>query len=144
MRPTIGLATQTSFERPDGSFSSASIFIVSLLTEVLLGGLLARDDRFREDRALVFDKWYEVAIVAVRRSRLDQLAEEGRGGAAAAKTGVGQLDAFIATIRSISGVRRGHKGRLLRPSSGPHVETYCRLSSETRGGSLGSEPALGS
>src|SRR5829696_3538610 len=41
----------------------------------------------------------EFAIVAVRRSRLDQLVEEGRVGAAAAKAVVGHLDAYIAATQ---------------------------------------------
>jgi putative hemolysin len=41
----------------------------------------------------------EFAIVAVRRSRLDQLAGEGRSGAVAAKQVVGHLDAYIAATQ---------------------------------------------
>jgi len=41
----------------------------------------------------------EFAIVAVRRSRLDQLVEEGRPGASAAKAVVGHLDAYIAATQ---------------------------------------------
>lgn len=41
----------------------------------------------------------EFAIVAVRRSRLDQLVAEGRAGATAAKAVVGHLDAFIAATQ---------------------------------------------
>jgi putative hemolysin len=41
----------------------------------------------------------EFAIVAVRRSRLEQLVEEGRAGAQAAKAVVGQLDAYIAATQ---------------------------------------------
>src|SRR5215204_4122773 len=41
----------------------------------------------------------EFAIVAVRRSRLDQLVDEGRAGAAAAKAVVGHLDAYIAATQ---------------------------------------------
>lgn len=41
----------------------------------------------------------EFAIVAVRRSRLDQLVAEGRAGAAAAKVVVGHLDAYIAATQ---------------------------------------------
>ena len=41
----------------------------------------------------------EFAIVAVRRSRLDQLVAEGRAGAAAAKAVVGHLDAYIAATQ---------------------------------------------
>ncbi len=41
----------------------------------------------------------EFAIVAVRRSRLDQLAAEGRPGARAAKDVVGHLDAYIAACQ---------------------------------------------
>jgi CBS domain containing-hemolysin-like protein len=41
----------------------------------------------------------EFAIVAVRRSRLDQLVAEGRAGAAAAKAVVGRLDAYIAATQ---------------------------------------------
>src|SRR5918994_1654001 len=45
------------------SFSSASIFIVGLLTEVLLRGLPARDDRLQEDRMLILDEWDEVHVL---------------------------------------------------------------------------------
>jgi CBS domain containing-hemolysin-like protein len=41
----------------------------------------------------------EFAIVAVRRSRLDQLAQEGRGGAVAAKAVVSHLDSYIAATQ---------------------------------------------
>jgi CBS domain containing-hemolysin-like protein len=41
----------------------------------------------------------EFAIVAVRRSRLDQLVAEGRAGAAAAKAVVSHLDAYIAATQ---------------------------------------------
>src|SRR5215207_6247551 len=41
----------------------------------------------------------EFAIVAVRRSRLAQLVEEGRAGAAAATAVVGHLDAYIAATQ---------------------------------------------
>ncbi|MBA3270024.1 MAG: HlyC/CorC family transporter [Acidobacteria bacterium] len=41
----------------------------------------------------------EFAIVAVRRSRLEQLVNEGRAGAAAAKAVVGHLDAYIAATQ---------------------------------------------
>lgn len=41
----------------------------------------------------------EFAIVAVRRSRLDQLAQEGRAGAAAGKAVVDHLDAYIAATQ---------------------------------------------
>jgi putative hemolysin len=41
----------------------------------------------------------EFSIVAVRRSRLDQLVQEGRAGAAAAKAVVGHLDAYIAATQ---------------------------------------------
>lgn len=41
----------------------------------------------------------EFAIVAVRKSRLDQLAKEGRAGAAAAKDVVGHLDSYIAACQ---------------------------------------------
>jgi CBS domain containing-hemolysin-like protein len=41
----------------------------------------------------------EFAMVAVRRSRLDQLAEEGRAGARTAKAIVGELDAYIAACQ---------------------------------------------
>jgi len=41
----------------------------------------------------------EFAIVAVRRSRLDQLVEEGRPGAHAARTVVAHLDAYIAATQ---------------------------------------------
>jgi putative hemolysin len=41
----------------------------------------------------------EFAIVAVRRSRLEQLAQEGRAGAAAARDVVGHLDAYIAATQ---------------------------------------------
>jgi putative hemolysin len=41
----------------------------------------------------------EFAIVAVRKSRLDQLVEEGRAGAAAAKAVVTHLDSYIAATQ---------------------------------------------
>ena len=41
----------------------------------------------------------EFAIVAVRRSRLEQLVQEGRPGAAAAKNVVGHLDSYIAATQ---------------------------------------------
>src|SRR5829696_4855376 len=41
----------------------------------------------------------EFAIVAVRRSRLEQLVGEGRAGAKAAKAVVGHLDAYIAATQ---------------------------------------------
>ena len=41
----------------------------------------------------------EFAIVAVRRSRLDQLVEEGRAGALAAKAVVAHLDSYIAATQ---------------------------------------------
>src|SRR5215203_2338376 len=41
----------------------------------------------------------EFAIVAVRRSRLEQLVDEGRAGASAAKVVVGHLDAYIAATQ---------------------------------------------
>jgi CBS domain containing-hemolysin-like protein len=41
----------------------------------------------------------EFAIVAVRRSRLDQLVQEGRSGAAAARDVVSHLDAYIAATQ---------------------------------------------
>src|ERR671931_2402319 len=41
----------------------------------------------------------EFAIVAVRRTRLEQLAAEGRAGAQAAKDVVGHLDAYIAATQ---------------------------------------------
>src|SRR5215217_7266723 len=41
----------------------------------------------------------EFAIVAVRRSRLEQLVEEGRGGAVAAEAVVGHLDSYIAATQ---------------------------------------------
>src|ERR1700680_2669007 len=45
------------------SFSSASIFIVGLLTEVLRRGLPARDDRLQEHRVLVLDERHRVHVV---------------------------------------------------------------------------------
>ena len=45
------------------SFSSASSFIVGLLTEVLLRGLPTRDDRLQEDRVLVLDERHQVHVV---------------------------------------------------------------------------------
>src|SRR6202030_4348374 len=45
------------------SFSSASIFMVGLLTEVLLRGLPARDDRLQEYRVLVLDERHQIDIV---------------------------------------------------------------------------------
>jgi putative hemolysin len=41
----------------------------------------------------------EFAIVAVRKSRLEELVQEGRAGAAAAKDVVGHLDAYIAATQ---------------------------------------------
>ena len=41
----------------------------------------------------------EFAIVAVRRSRLEELVDEGRAGALAAKKGVSHLDAYIAATQ---------------------------------------------
>jgi len=41
----------------------------------------------------------EFAIVAVRRSRLEELVDEGRAGAVAAQTVVGQLDSYIAATQ---------------------------------------------
>src|SRR5215207_6757095 len=41
----------------------------------------------------------EFAIVAVRQSRLAQLVVEGRAGAAAAQSVVGQLDSYIAATK---------------------------------------------
>ena len=41
----------------------------------------------------------EFAIVAIRRSRLDQLVDEGRAGALAARAVVGHLDAYIAATQ---------------------------------------------
>src|SRR5687767_5840470 len=41
----------------------------------------------------------EFAIVAVRRSRLEQLVDEGRPGATAAKAVVGHLDTYIAATQ---------------------------------------------
>jgi CBS domain containing-hemolysin-like protein len=41
----------------------------------------------------------EFAIVAIRRSRLEQLVKEGRSGAAAAKEVVGRLDTYIAACQ---------------------------------------------
>src|SRR5258708_35739145 len=45
------------------SFSSASIFMVGLLTEVLLRGLPAWDDRLQEHRVLVLDERHQVHVV---------------------------------------------------------------------------------
>src|SRR5262245_22765851 len=45
------------------SFSSASSFIVWLLTEVLLCCFTTRNDRFQEDRLLVFDERHQVHVV---------------------------------------------------------------------------------
>src|SRR4051812_17292321 len=45
------------------SFSSASIFMVGLLTEVLLRGLPARDDRLQEYRVLVLDERHQVHVI---------------------------------------------------------------------------------
>jgi putative hemolysin len=41
----------------------------------------------------------EFAIVAVRKSRLEELVQEGRAGALAAKDVVGHLDAYIAATQ---------------------------------------------
>src|SRR6266850_8390423 len=45
------------------SFSSASIFMVGLLSEVLLRGLPARDDRLQEDRVLILDERHQIHVV---------------------------------------------------------------------------------
>src|SRR5258708_102601 len=45
------------------SFSSASIFMVGVLTEVLLRGLPAWDDRLQEHRVLVLDERHQVHVV---------------------------------------------------------------------------------
>src|SRR6188472_4211748 len=45
------------------SFSSASIFIVGLLTEVLLGVLPARDDRLQKDRVFVLNERDQIHVV---------------------------------------------------------------------------------
>src|ERR1700680_2363968 len=45
------------------SFSSASIFMLGLLTEVLLRRLPARDDRLQEPRVLVLDERHQVHVV---------------------------------------------------------------------------------
>jgi len=45
------------------SFSSASIFKVGLLTEVLPRGLRAWNDRLQEDRLLVLDKRNQVHVL---------------------------------------------------------------------------------
>jgi hypothetical protein len=52
--PSAGLPL-TALDGLKRSFSSASSFMVGLLTEVLLRGLPARDDRLQEDRVLVLD-----------------------------------------------------------------------------------------
>src|SRR5215204_4110641 len=41
----------------------------------------------------------EFAIVAIRRSRLEQLVDEGRAGALAAQAVVGHLDSYIAATQ---------------------------------------------
>jgi len=56
----VRAAPPTDFHSPcstdsSNSFSSASIFIVGLLTQVLLRGLPARDDRLQKHRVLVLD-----------------------------------------------------------------------------------------
>jgi hypothetical protein len=51
------------FSRRSNSFSFASIFIVGLLTEVLLCGLPARDDRLQEHRVLVLDERHQIHVV---------------------------------------------------------------------------------
>src|SRR4029453_1205148 len=45
------------------AFSSASIFMVGLLTQILLRGLPARNDRLQEDRLLVLDKRHQVDVL---------------------------------------------------------------------------------
>src|SRR5258708_544349 len=45
------------------SFSSASIFIVGLLTEVLLRGLPTRNNRLQKDRVLVFNERHQAHVI---------------------------------------------------------------------------------
>src|SRR4029450_14012443 len=60
------------------SFSSASIFIVGLFTEVLVRGLPARDDCLQEDRVLIFDERHQIHVVLAADAE-DALAAVTRG-----------------------------------------------------------------
>src|SRR6188472_3372997 len=61
------LPSPTDFHSPrstdsSSSFSSASIFMVGLLTEVLLRGFPTRDDRLQEDRVLILDERHQIHV----------------------------------------------------------------------------------
>src|SRR4029453_18982457 len=64
------------------SFSSASSFMVGLLTEVLLRRLPAQDNRLQEDRALILHEQHQIHVV---------LASDDEDALAAVTPGVREL-----------------------------------------------------
>src|SRR3954471_3649679 len=66
-RARLRLPPPADFHSPrstdsSNSFSSASIFMVGLLTEVLLRRLPARDDRLQEQRVLILHERHQVHV----------------------------------------------------------------------------------